>query len=95
MHGDQPPVQRQRSHQLQQERLARSILADHEPDRRPAVGDLVEVGEQRLDLGGPAHLDVLVPDAGHDTGPQGAQNDLAVAGADVAWLAHRSSPSTA
>ena len=59
---------------LQKEALARAVASDQKPKARSAVGDQVEVGEQRADLDLAAHGDVGQADARHHAALEGVQD---------------------
>src|SRR6266536_2641751 len=87
--GDQPPLQRDRPDQVQEERLTRAVLADDEPAGGTAVGDAVEVAQHGPHLGHPTDLDVLLPEAGHDPGAQRRDDRVPFPGPDPLDLLRR------
>ena len=64
--------------QVQEERLARAVIADHESDHRTAVRDPVEVVGEGGDLVRPADLNVREPALRDHAGPQRADDGVAV-----------------
>ncbi|MGC4107221.1 MAG: hypothetical protein QM753_12935, partial [Thermomicrobiales bacterium] len=82
--GDELLLERNRADDVEEERLARTVFADHEPHRRPAIGNPLDIGEQRADFVDAPDLHVLLPGARHDARSQQLQQGVAFARAD--WL---------
>src|SRR4029453_17355796 len=76
-------LQGDRADEVEEEGLSRSVLADDEPCRRSVVNNPVDVAEQRVELGHPADLDVLLPGAGDDASAQRVHDRVAIPGPDA------------
>ena len=81
---DQLALRGDRAHEVEEEGLPRAVVADDEPRRGAAVGDPVDVGEQRLDFARPADLDQVLPGSRHDTRAQRLDQGVALARLDLA-----------
>jgi hypothetical protein len=81
---------------MQEEGLARAVLADDEADRGATVGDAVDVPDQGLDFLLSADLDVLEADPGNDARPERGDNRVAISRLEARrWLGvHAASPNS-
>ena len=91
MGDDELPIHRFATHEIKEEGLARSVFADHQAERRAAVGDAVQVFIERGDFGVAADLDVSGTEAGGNAGTQRLDESVALTwaknGAEhVEWL---------
>ena len=73
----------------QEERLARAVGTDDEADTGTTIGDPIDVPDHGLDFALSSDLDMMKTNTRDDAGAQGAENGIAVAGADErCFLAH-------
>src|SRR5262245_17675496 len=90
MESDQLLLQSNRADQVQEERLAGPVVTDHESDRGSAVGDAIEIGDQRFDLGRAPDLDMVLSRSGHDACAQRLQERVALLRANAGDFGHAS-----
>ena len=90
--GDEPLLQRDEPGEVEEERLPRPVLTDHEPDGGAPVLRVLDIADERVELGAPPDLDVVEPRARDDAGAEGLDERLALAAADlgsVGGIRHR------
>ncbi len=70
MHRHQLAFHRNASDQVEEESLARAILADHDAKGRTAFGQPVYILDKSCQLTRPSDLDQVLPDTRNDTRAQ-------------------------
>jgi hypothetical protein len=74
-----PPLDCDRSGQIQEKALPRPIPADYEANTRTALLDPLQIADHGINFVQPTYLEVAKTRTGHNTGPQGLQNRVTLA----------------
>ncbi len=83
MDRHEPLLQRDEPDEVEEERLPRPVLADHEPDGRATVLRVLDVADERVEFGAPPDLDVVESRTRDDASAEGLDERLARSAADL------------
>lgn len=70
MHGHEFSLHGDGAHQVQKERLARTVFADHDPKGRATFDQPTDILDQCVEFAYPSHLNQVLADARNNAGAQ-------------------------